>query len=509
MHRVVHIVASWFLKRRIDQVQRFSRYPHEIQRFQFQQLLLRAQHTAWGRQYGYGELPSVDEFRQRVPISNYEQLFPFIERMMAGEPDVLWPGRVRWFAKSSGTTNDKSKYIPVTPESLEECHYKAGQDMLAMYLHNKPDSKLFSGKSLSIGGSHTINQYNAHARYGDLSAVLLENLPKFYEFIRTPGKEVALMDTWEQKIEAMAREVIDEEVTAMAGVPTWTLVLINHMFKLRGIDSRNLLEIWPGLELYVHGGVNFDPYREQFEAIIPHEGMTYLNCYNASEGFFAVQDQLRADDMLLMLDYGVFYEFLPLEALGEDHPRTHTLDEVELDRNYAMVISTNGGLWRYLIGDTVTFTSLSPFKIRITGRTKHFINAFGEEVVVENAETAISEACRQTGAQVDDYTAAPIYLAGAKRGGHEWLIEFSRRPQDLGQFVRILDETLRAVNSDYDAKRQGDIALLAPRVQVLPNGTFHRWLKQRGKLGGQHKIPRLANHREYLEAILKLVPVEK
>ncbi|MEM6807367.1 MAG: GH3 auxin-responsive promoter family protein, partial [Bacteroidota bacterium] len=410
------------------------------------------------------------------------------------------------FAKSSGTTNDKSKYIPVSPEALTDSHIKAGQDMLCMYFTNKPDSKLFSGKTLSIGGSlQTHNEYPEIVS-GDLSALVVDNVPRFYELCRAPSKAVAFMDYWEEKLPLMAEEVFNEDITGIAGVPTWTLVLLHRILEMHG-NTQNLLDIWPNLEIYLHGGVNFDPYMEEFKALIPSDQMTYLNCYNASEGFFAVQSELEANDMLLLLDYGIYFEFLPTEHLGEEHPRTYSLDEVELGKNYAMIISTNGGLWRYNIGDTICFTSKDPYKIRITGRTKHFINAFGEELMVDNAEKAIAKAALHTQAVVDNYTAAPIYFEGNKRGGHEWLIEFKQPPADIHSFTEIMDQKMQELNSDYEAKRRGDLALGFPTVRVLPNGTFHHWMKKRGKLGGQNKVPRLANERKYVEDILDMLKV--
>jgi hypothetical protein len=505
MIKVVHKLASWYLKRRIEQVERFVAHPEDVQQEWFDRLIQAGLHTAWGQQYGYADIRTVEDFRRQVPVSTYEQLFPWIGRAIEGEADVLWPGRIHWFAKSSGTTNDKSKFIPVTQEALDECHYKAGQDMLALYFHQRPESKLFTGKSLSIGGSHAIHPLNRHARYGDVSAVMLENLPVFYELIRAPRKQVALMPDWEQKLEAMVREVMHEDITAIVGVPTWTLVLIHRMFEKLGGRTHNLLDIWPNLELYCHGGVSFTPYREQFEALIPSPSMAYMDCYNASEGFFGLQDDLSRRDLLLLLDYGIYYEFIPLESLGDPHPPACSLAEVELGRTYAIAISTNAGLWRYLIGDTIVFTSQYPFRFRVAGRTRHFINAFGEELMVENAEMALSVASRQTGAQISNFTAAPIYFQEGKRGGHEWLIEFARIPDDLGAFTRLLDHALRQLNSDYDAKRQGDLALGMPVVRVMPEGTFHAWLKRRGKLGGQHKVPRLANDRSYVEEILGML----
>jgi hypothetical protein len=507
MIQMVHKIASWYLKRRMEQVEHFMQHPDEVQQQWFDRLIADAHATKWGKRHGYTAGMSINDFRARTPISTYEDLYPWINRAFQGESDVLWPGKMHWFAKSSGTTNDRSKFIPVTEGSLEECHFKAGQDMLAMYLEQRPASKLFTGKALSIGGSHSPHPTLRSIRYGDVSAVMMENLPVFYELLRTPSKEVALMANWEEKIDAMANEVMYEDVTSIAGVPTWTMVLINHIFDKLELTSRNLREVWPNLELYLHGGVSFEPYRRQFEQMIPGGGMTYVDVYNASEGYFAMQNDLTQRDLLLMLDYGIFYEFIPLEHLGEDHPPTHTVAEVELERQYAMVISTNSGLWRYLIGDTVVFTQRAPYKIRVSGRTKHFINAFGEELMIENAELAITEASAATGALVTNFTAAPIYFEGEGKGGHEWLVEFERSPDSLDHFREVLDQVLRHVNSDYDAKRQGNLALLSPRLHPLPTGTFFQWMKKRGKLGGQHKVPRLANHREYVEDILALMAV--
>ncbi|RMG24758.1 MAG: hypothetical protein D6730_12170 [Bacteroidetes bacterium] len=509
MNLLIHKIANWFLKRRMDQVERFMRFPHETQEQLLLQLLEKARNTCWGKTYGYADIRNAESFRKWVPLSTYEQLFPFIDRAFRGEADVLWPGKMNWFAKSSGTTNDKSKYIPVSPEALEGCHFKAGQDMLTMYLQNKPESKLFTGKALSIGGSHYPNPHNPNIRVGDVSAVITENLPVFYEMMRTPSKEVALMSNWDEKIEAMANEVMQEDVTSIAGVPTWTRVLIDRIFDKLGITDRNLLQVWPNLELFVHGGVSFEPYRQQFRQLIPTDNMTYLDCYNASEGFFAVQNELQGNDMLLMLDYGIYFEFLPMEHFEEENPPVLGLHEVETGVNYALVISTNAGLWRYLIGDTIMFTSTSPYKIRVTGRTKYFINAFGEELIMDNAEQALQAACQATGAVIADYTAAPIYFGEDQgKGGHEWLIEFRQAPNDLERFTQVLDDTLKQLNSDYEAKRSFDLALLAPLVRVLPPGTFMSWMRKRGKLGGQNKVPRLANHRRYVDEILAMLAVD-
>jgi len=513
MKRVVHKIASWFLKRRIEQVTQFMSYPHETQLIHFQSIIDRAKDTEWGRKYGYKDIRSVEVFRKRVPIQTYEDFYPYIKRTFSGEANVIWPGKTLWFAKSSGTTNDNSKFIPVSEESLAECHFKAGQDMLGIYFNEYPDSKLFTGKSLSIGGSLESSKTHHQIRYGDVSAVIVENLPIFYELMRTPSKEVAMLPDWDQKMEVMIREVIQEDVTSIAGVPTWTILLICKLLEQLDGQVSDIRDIWPNLELYVHGGVSFEPYRKQFKQLIPYSDMNYMEVYNASEGFFAMQNEYDKDDMLLMLDYGIFYEFIPMEHIDEAHPPTHTLDEVELGRNYAIVISTNGGLWRYIVGDTVVFTEKYPYKIKITGRTKHFINAFGEELMVDNAERAVSAACEETGAIIENYTAAPIYfndqtLQVNGSGGHEWLIEFLTPPNSLPNFKNVLDETLKALNTDYKAKRAGDLALGPPLIRQLPPGTFYQWMKKRGRLGGQNKVPRLSNNRQYIEDILQMMSIK-
>lgn len=497
----INSVFTWFMKKRIHQIELFMKYPNEVQEEWFEQLITSAEHTEWGRKYQYKNITNLNEYKERVPIQNYDTLKPYIERMLAGEQNVLWPSEIRWFAKSSGTTNDRSKFIPVSEEALEECHFKGGKDMLTLYCNNRPNARLFTGKSLTLGGSHQISQLKTDTFFGDLSAVIMKNLPLWAEFYRTPNLDIALLENFEEKIEKMAYATKDVNVTGISGVPTWNILLFKRILEITG--KKNLLEVWPNLELYFHGAVNFAPYREQFKQLIPKDDMYYLETYNATEGFFGIQDLEHPGEMLLMLDYGIFYEFLPLENLHDEHPETLTLDEVELHKNYALIISTNAGLWRYLIGDTVRFTSLSPFRIQITGRTKHFINAFGEEVIIDNAERAIHEACMQTGAIVNEYTAGPLYFADNKAGGHEWIIEFEKCPEEIDRFVDCLDDTLRKVNSDYDAKRFKDMALGRPKVHIAPNGTFFNWMKQKGKLGGQHKVPRLANSREYVDSILQ------
>lgn len=500
---IVNSIFTWIMKKRIHQIELFMKYPHEVQEEWFQNLISTARHTEWGRKYDYSSILTTDQFKERVPIQDYDSLKPYIEKMMKGQQNVLWPTDVKWYAKSSGTTSDRSKFIPVTDESLEECHYKGGKDLLSIYCNNRPDAQIFTGKCLVLGGSAQINHLNNESRYGDLSAVILKNLPMWAEWYRTPDLSITLLENFEEKIEKTARAIIDVNVTNMSGVPTWFVVLAKRVLEITG--KSNLLEVWPNLELYFHGAVNFKPYREQFKKLIPSDSMYYLETYNASEGFFGIQDLPNSEEMLLMLDYGIYYEFLPMEDLGKENPKTLSLDQVQLNKNYALIISTNGGLWRYMIGDTIKFTSLAPYRIQITGRTKHFINAFGEEVIIDNAEKALTKACNETSSIIRDYTACPIYFHDNEAGGHEWIIEFEQQPDNMEQFTNILDNTLREINSDYDAKRFKDLALRAPLIHVAPEGTFYNWMKSRGKLGGQHKVPRLANERQYVEEILELM----
>lgn len=503
--QILNSILTWVMKKRIHQIELFMKYPHEVQDEILKRLLTNARYTEFGQKYSFDDLINYEDYKRRVPVHTYEQLFPYIDRLMRGEQNVLWPSEVKWFAKSSGTTNARSKFIPVTNEALEECHFKGGKDLLSIYVNNYPETKIFSGKSLAVGGSSQINEFepSSSSYYGDVSAVIMQNLPPWAQFIRTPSLEVALMQNWEEKIERLARETIEVNVTNIAGVPTWTVLLLQHILKRENKNS--ILEVWPNLEVFFHGAVSFRPYKNLFRSIIPGDQMRYWETYNASEGFFGIQDQRDSEDLLLMLDYGVFYEFIPIEELDKEYPEALSLAEVEVGKNYAMVITTNAGLWRYNIGDTVKFTSTSPHRIRISGRTKHFINAFGEEVIIENAETAITRACEQTGAVIDNFTAAPIYLEKSKRGGHEWIIEFKVIPRDMNEFRHVLDETLRKVNSDYDAKRALDIALMAPTIHPVAEGTFYNWMKKRGKLGGQNKVPRLSNSREYVDDILAMV----
>lgn len=494
-------LVSWILRNRIEGIWHASMYPEETQEKLLRNLIHDSRDTEWGRKYGYASIKNPQQFSDRVPLQDYETLKPFIKRMMKGEQNILWRSEISWFAKSSGTTSDRSKFIPVSKEGLSGCHFKGGRDLMAVYCHNHPETRIFSGKGLLMGGSHQINQLNEDARYGDVSAVMMQNMPLLAHWIKTPELSVALMDDWEEKLKRMTEITVQQNVTHMAGVPTWTIVLIRKILEEAG--TQNLADVWPNLELYIHGGVSFKPYREQFKKLIQSESMRYVETYNASEGFFAFQDSDQADDMLLLADNGVYYEFIELNENGQA-AKSITLAEVEKGKTYSLVITTNSGLWRCQIGDTVRFTSTHPYKIQVAGRVKHFINAFGEEVMVDNTDRAIAEACRKTGALVSDYTVAPIFLEGGNKGGHEWVIEFEKPPADLKEFTLRLDEALRSLNSDYDAKRYKDIALQLPLVHALPHGTFYNWLKSKGKLGGQNKVPRLSNERKVVEEILAL-----
>jgi len=503
---VINGILTWAVQRRLASIWHFRDHPHDAQQTVLRELLHTARATEWGSRYGFGDGLTSHEFAERVPISTYEELYPALERVMLGEADVLWPGRVQWFAKSSGTTNARSKYIPVTRAALHECHYRAGRDMVALTTLHYPEARVLGGKTLSLGGTHGPNPLrptDTSSRAGDVSAVIMQNLPTWAEHIRTPPLELALLDEWEEKIERIARYVQHEDVRVLAGVPTWMIVLLRRVTELAG--AANITDVWPKLQLFLHGAVAFGPYRELFRQLIPSDQMHYLEVYNASEGYLALQDEPDSEDLLLLLNHGIYYEFLPADQWNATEPRALPLEKVEMGKSYALIISTNAGLWRYKIGDTVRFTSLKPYRIRITGRTKHFLNAFGEEVVVENAEAAVAAACRATATTVRDFTAAPIYFAGAtdgSRGGHQWLVEFTNPPPDADHFTAVLDQTLRQLNSDYDAKRHRDLALVAPTLTVAAPGQFERWLARRGKLGGQHKVPRLSNSRELLEDIM-------
>ena len=498
---LVHSIASWFLKKRIHQMELFLKYPGEVQNELLLKLISKAKHTEIGKKYGFEQIKNYDAFANQVPITTYEDNQAFIERSRKGENNILWPTPIKWFAQSSGTTNARSKYIPVSPESLEDCHYAASKDLLCMYLNNNKASQLFSGKSLRLGGSKELYESNGTV-YGDLSAILIDNMPFWAEFSSTPSSKVSLMSEWETKMQAIVDETINENVTSLAGVPSWMLVLLNNVLEETGKDS--LFDIWPNLEVYFHGGVSFNPYMEQYRSILPKKSFKYYEIYNASEGFFAIQDQNYSGDLLLMLDYGIFYEFIPMDAYGTPQQKVIPLSEVKLNTNYAVIITTNAGLWRYKIGDTVRFVSLNPYRIKVSGRTKHHINAFGEELIIENAEDALKKVCKRTGAEIVDYTAAPIFMKGKEKGAHEWLIEFKKPPECIGYFSELFDNALKSLNSDYEAKRYNNMTLNKPTIHQARHNLFYDWLKQNDKLGGQHKIPRLSNTRDYIDELLSL-----
>lgn len=500
----VNALFAFLMKKRLQQIELFRDHPHEAQLEVFHKLMRSARYTTWGRQHGYGDIADADTFRERVPLQDYTDLKPYVDRLRAGEQNLLWPTDIRWFAKSSGTTNARSKFIPVSREALEDCHYKGGKDLLALHTAMRPQTKLYQGMTMVVGGSSDIEPLRTDAYTGDLSAIIIRNLPIWVEMRRTPVIETALMENWEAKVDRMARETMREDVRSIAGVPSWTLIILKRILELTG--KNNMFEVWPEAELFMHGGVSFKPYRSQFAELFPGSQLNYMETYNASEGYFGITDQPGADDLLLMLDYGIFFEFIPVEEMHREQPRTKLLHEVETGKQYALVISTNAGLWRYMPGDTVRFTSTSPYRIQVSGRTRSFINAFGEELIVENADRGIEEACRTTGATVTEYTAAPVYMDHTARGGHEWIVEFEQEPDDLDRFIAVLDGTMRALNSDYNAKRNGDMALAPPLLHAVPKGTFHQWMKQRGKLGGQNKVPRLCNDRDLLEQLLPCVP---
>ena len=487
---------------RLKEIDLYASQAGEIQHRVMTRLVTQAANTEWGKKYDYKSIRNYEDFKSRIPVQTYEEIKPYVERLRAGEQNLLWPSEIRWFAKSSGTTNDKSKFLPVSKEALQDIHYRGGKDAAALYFRINPDSRFFSGKGLILGGSHSPNLNSNHSLVGDLSAILIQNVSPLINLIRVPSKKIALMSEWESKIEAIANSTIPVNVTNLSGVPSWMLVLIKNILQKTGKQS--LEEVWPNLEVFFHGGVAFNPYREQYKQVIQSPKMHYVETYNASEGYFGTQNDLSDPAMLLMIDYGIFYEFMPLEGVGKEFPRTCCLEEVELNKNYAMIISTSCGLWRYMIGDTVKFTSKNPYKFIITGRTKHFINAFGEELIVDNAEKGLIKACAMTGAQVSDYSAAPVFMDEHAKCRHQWLIEFAKMPDSIENFATILDTTLKEVNSDYEAKRWKDIALQPLEVIVARKGLFHDWLAKKGKLGGQHKIPRLSNTREYIEEMLEL-----
>ena len=492
-------IASWLLKKRYHQIELFLKYPDEVQAEVMNRLISFSEGTEIGKQYGFESIKSYDAFVNRIPVVAYEEIEPIIERVRKGEQNVFWPTDIKWFAKSSGTTNAKSKFIPVSAESLEDCHYKSSKDLLCLYLNNNENSQLFTGKSLRLGGSKELYKDNG-TFFGDLSAILIENMPFWAEMSSTPSNKVSLMSEWETKLMAIIKESATENVTSLAGVPSWMLVLLNNV--LEETAKVHLFEVWENLEVYFHGGVSFNPYREQYKKILPRKSFNYYEIYNASEGFFAIQDRNNSDDLLLMLDYGIFYEFIPMDTYETKEQKIVPLWEVEIHKNYAIIITTNAGLWRYKIGDTVRFTSLSPYRIRVTGRTKHHINVFGEELIIENVEKALEIICKKTDAEIKDYTVAPIFMSVKEKGAHEWIIEFRKAPKEINYFIEFLDNALKSLNSDYEAKRYNNITLTMPKVHIAREHLFYDWLKTKDKLGGQHKIPRLSNKRDYIEELL-------
>jgi hypothetical protein len=494
-------IASWLLKKRYHQIELFLKYPAEVQEEVLFQLLSIAKDTEIGRKHGFSSILTYKTFSERVPISSYEEVEPNITRARRGEQNIFWPTSIKWFAKSSGTTNAKSKFIPVSNEALEDCHYKSSKDLLCLYLNNNENSQLFTGKSLRLGGSKELYEDNG-TFFGDLSAILIDNMPFWAELSSTPSSKVSLMSEWESKLKAIIKESTEENVTSLAGVPSWMLVLLNNVLEETGKDS--LFQVWENLEVYFHGGVSFTPYKDQYKKLFPRKNFNYYEIYNASEGFFAIQDRNNSDELLLMLDYGIFYEFIPMDTYRTLEQKVIPLWEVEKNKNYAIIITTNAGLWRYKIGDTIRFTSISPYRIKVTGRTKHHINVFGEELIIENAEEALKSVCIKTGSEIKDYTAGPIFMAGKEKGGHEWIIEFRKPPEDLAYFTEFLDNALKSLNSDYEAKRYNNITLMKPVVHIARENLFYDWLKSNDKLGGQHKIPRLSNKRDYIEELLHM-----
>lgn len=498
-----NIIGS-ILKQKVAGIEHFKANPLKVQQEVFQHLLKKGKNTFFGLNFDFESIRSMDEFKERVPLQQYDTLKLYIEKALRGDADVLWPGKVTWFAKSSGTTADKSKYIPVTPDALKYCHFLGGQQLLALYYQQNSNANIFSGKSLSIGGSTAVNQENANSFSADLSAIIIKNVPFWADYVRTPGKDTLLMHDWEQKINIIAEQTIKEDVRSLSGVPSWNMILLKKILEKTG--KENILQVWPNLELYAHGGVNFDSYRNQYQQLIPSDKMTYLETYNASEGFFGIQDifdgSQQNGEMLLMLNQGVFYEFLPVENLHDKNPKTLQLNEVETDKNYALIISTNAGLWRYMIGDTIKFTSLNPFRIKVSGRTKYFINIFGEELIEDNANKALKTACEKTGVLAAEYTVAPILPNENGQGAHEWIVEFEGNLPDKSLFANELDKALQASNSDYEAKRQHNMALRLPEIHFVDKGFFYEAMRRKGKIGGQNKVPRMLNDRSFIDFVL-------
>lgn len=491
------------MKKRMHQIELFIKYPIDVQMEWMYSLVRDASDTEYGRAFNFAEIQNYEDFKNNIPLNDYESLKGLIERTRRGEQNLLWHSEIKWFAKSSGTT-DKSKFLPVSQESLDGCHYNAGRDMVTLHCYNHPETQLFTGKNLALGGSFkedSFGDYNSF--HGDVSAIIIRNLPMWADFFRAPDVSIALMDEWESKLEQMALSMMNENVTSLAGVPSWMLLLLKRILKKK--NAASIHEIWPNLEVYFHGGVSFTPYKEQFVDLFGNKKVNFMQLYNASEGFFGIQDQLKSDEMLLMLDYGIFYEFLDIKEIGttNSHKKVIHLDQVVVGVDYSMIITTNAGLWRYQLGDVIRFTSTNPYRFIITGRTKQHINVFGEELMVHNTDSAITSACEKTHARVKDYTVAPVFMKN-NSGAHEWLIEFEKEPNSFEFFVSVLDDSLKKQNSDYEAKRYNDFVLQLPLVKKMPTNSFYNWLKSNNKMGGQHKVPRLSNERKILEEILKM-----
>ncbi len=498
----INSIATWWLNKRLSDLRLFTKNPLNTQEEQLNILIEKGRNTLYGQNLGFENFKNYENFKNRVPLNNYESLSPFIQKMMKGENNILWPGKVKWFAKSSGTTSSRSKFIPVTQDILQLTHFQGAKDVLAYYFYHNPNTKLLKGKTLKLGGSKKLHKHG-QAYVGDLSAIMIDNMPFWTNLVTVPEKKTALLADWEIKLQRIIQEALSNQLTGLAGVPSWIMLFLKEALQQTG--KKHILEIWPDLEVFFHGGVSFKPYKESFRQFFPSEKFNYLEIYNASEGFFALQDQPERSDMLLMLDYGIFYEFIPLSAFNEvDSTQVLTLNDVQPNVNYAMVITTMSGLWRYIIGDTIRFTSIRPYRIEITGRTKHYINAFGEEVIIAQTDKALTKAAQQTGALVKEYTVAPLYMDANKQGRHEWLIEFEKLPENINRFSYLLDQYLQSLNSDYQAKRYKNITMAAPKINIASQNLFYLWLEKKGKLGGQNKVPRLLNNRKIIESLLKL-----
>ena len=496
----INTVASWMLKKRIHQIELFEKYPLDVQNEELKKLIQISKNTEFGKQYEFSSIDNYETFSERIPSFTYEEYFPIINKTINGNQNIFWPEKIKWFAQSSGTTNSKSKFIPVSNSSLDNCHFKGGKDMLCLYLNNNENSNMFLGKSLRLGGSRKIYENNDHY-FGDLSAILIDNLPVWAELISTPNNEISLMDKWDEKIAAIIKGTLQEDVRSLAGVPSWMLTLLNKLLETTG--KKYIDEIWKNLEVYFHGGVSFKPYRSEFNNIISNKKFKYYEVYNASEGFFAIQDQNESDELLLMLDYGVFYEFIEIDNTNQSE-KIIDLSKVEIGVNYALLITTNSGLWRYKIGDTIVFTNLKPFRIKVSGRTKHFINTFGEEVIIENVEKSLEIALKKFNCTIKDFTVAPLYMKNGKKGKHEWMIEFIKEPNNIDEFMGEIDFQIQNNNSDYKAKRFKNITLDRPKLIKARKNLFYDWLKKKKKLGGQNKVPRLLNERSFIEELIEM-----